>query len=453
MRRIENDSNTMATITILTNDHQASTTNVITTSPTMLQSNNHCKDSNEEATQQHPPPQHLLPQHRSRKQKHEHLLSMPIEEEDPLQFSLNEGSTSLDNQQVGATAFFEGKTEPAAAAESVTPVNVRKRGRPRKIIKNATPATPQTAAASAKNDQLLEKSDEQHEIGGGGVDDKAIKSRNTRVQMLRKRLAIDMVATEQPPPIMEADLIVQDEIDARLDTTPRRDRPLRTPLRTSRRSATPNMLQIEKQQPKRINELVPAAVGATATSAVAPDARKTQNNKSKKSSQMMNDSTTTTSINHHQHFGGSNSSISSACSSSSLSSSTTTSAAVAMAAQIDLTMSSSSSSNSGGGSSSNTITTVEAGGGHQLKLANSMLPPTTILSSSDPLADVIFKPNDFSSLVAAEQLRSPISKSRHTSLEDVNMIMLTPEALSRKGSRTDSQDDTGGSGADNSGGK
>ncbi|GBP02714.1 Supporter of activation of yellow protein [Eumeta japonica] len=70
------------------------------------------------------------------------------------------------------------------------------------------------------------------------------------------------------------------------------------------------------------------------------------------------------------------------------------------ASQIDLTMSSSSSNSNS--STTNTVTTAEAtySSKHSLDGSNnSMLPPTTILSSSDPLPDVVFKHNDFSSIL------------------------------------------------------
>lgn len=310
-----------------------------------------------------------IPQHqRSRKQKHENLLPIPIDEvADSIQKSSSEG--------------IENHIEHISDRnENTTPI-VKKRGRPKKsetILQSST-AKDEATPANTENRQDY-------------------KSR--RVQLLRKRLAIDMVDAEQPVTKISDVVLPVESNDNNNDIdnidTPKRDRSLRTPLRTSRRSNTPILFQTDSKTMKNKplfslpseNKKVPGA-GAE---------------------------------NDFNHFIESNSSISSASSSTVTSTvaSMSNNVCISVVSQIDLTMSSSSSNSNS--STTNTITTVEAttrndsvmignsdgsincgivGGNSN----NSMLPPTTILSSSDPLPDVIFRPNDFSSIIATQQLR------------------------------------------------
>ncbi|XP_073831254.1 PHD finger protein enhancer of yellow 3 [Musca autumnalis] len=273
---------------------------------------------------------------RSRKQKHEHLLPIPADEEvSTIQTNSENDDNSVNN--------------------SPTPI-IKKRGRPRKS---------DVTAISSKTKEETTLS-----VTANNVDNKS-----RRVQLLRKRLAIDMVDAEQPiTGTTEIDLLARveglSECQSNADTS-KRERSLRTPLRTSRRSNTPNSLQ--KDQRDASNMFISSS----------EERKKIKEIESKRA---------------FIHFVESNSSASSA-SSNSLSTvpvntiTNTGNSSSLLPSQIDLTMSSSSSSSNG--STTNTITTVEA---------TSMLPPTTILSS-DPLPDVVFKSSDFSSIIASQQLQ------------------------------------------------
>ncbi|XP_059222328.1 supporter of activation of yellow protein-like [Stomoxys calcitrans] len=305
---------------------------------------------------------------RLRKQKHEHLLPIPMDEvTDAIQTNSND---SLDLQI------------NIDSNENSTPI-VKKRGRPKKSEINLT----------------SENAKEEHTINSDNRQD--CKAR--RVQLLRKRLAIDMVDAEQPVALI-TDIATSggpedNKSEQNIIETPKRERNLRTPLRTSRRSNTPINFQSELKTSK-----------SKPLSSLSLENKKTSND--------------TGSENELNHFHESNSSISSVSfhSSSTIQNITNIANSVShsMTSQIDLTISSSSSNSNG--STTNTITTVEAtsrndgpvfvipdcsvnGANIGSNSHNSMLPPTTILSSSDPLPDMIFKPNDFSSIIATQQLR------------------------------------------------
>ncbi|XP_058979847.1 supporter of activation of yellow protein [Musca domestica] len=286
-----------------------------------------------------------LPIHqRLRKQKHEHLLPIPADE-------------------VGNTIQSNSEDDVQCQNDNSTPI-IKKRGRPKKSDVAAIPS--KTKEETTTN-----------------VTANAVDNKSRRVQLLRKRLAIDMVDAEQPivatalvDSVKDGEGVIehQNNVDAA-----KRERNLRTPLRTSRRSNTPNTLQIESRH--ATGKLIAPLDGRRAVKEIETESD-------------------------FNHFLESNSSVSSVSShtSSTANVNTTTilnSASTSMPSQIDLTMSSSSSSSNG--STTNTITTVEA---------TSMLPPTTILSS-DPLPDVVFQPNDFSSMMATQQLNES-SLSVHT---------------------------------------
>lgn len=269
------------------------------------------------------------------------------------------------------------------ANENSTPVQ-KKRGRPKKSIVNITTfnnevnsLTPQLTTPAQKED--IPQTDS--------------TSKSRRVQLLRKRLAIDMVDADEPLRVLDelessgnmVGATSEDDKNENLDLEAQKR--LRTPLRTSRRSNTPTVVQMESKTKQR-----------------APSSLAMDNNNKKSSLLKQNNENALNS------FLESNSSIpSSACSNSSATLASTvqditTAHSLSMATQIDLTMSSSSSNSNG--STTNTITTVEANisnnatpglvlgsagntvcsgvvGGGGGSSNNSMLPPTTILSSSD----------------------------------------------------------------------
>ncbi|XP_030568706.1 supporter of activation of yellow protein [Drosophila novamexicana] len=297
------------------------------------------------------------PTHRSRKQKHERILNTELEEaqQQPaahMEHALSNGSLLLAEERLAvATAAA------AAAAASVyseqqeahvstplagtgtgtgTPLpvsTVRRRGRPKRNANELTPAP--AAAAATVTETLLEA-------------DSAVQSR--RVQLLRKRLAIDMVSAEQP------------EL-----------------LATAHHAATTTELNPGGMMPR------------------------------------FGSNTTVESNNNGMAY--------------------------ALATQIDLTMCSSSSSTSNGSAAITTTTVAAAAAAAAAATVDSsicsMLPPTTILSSSDPLPDVIFQPNDFSSLTATQQLRTNNNNSNNSN---------------NNNSQHDSQDEDNYSALENSGG-
>ncbi|XP_065366411.1 supporter of activation of yellow protein [Calliphora vicina] len=341
----------------------------------------------------------LTSHQRARKQKHEHLLPIAMEE-------------VIESSQTNSNDSFELPAENNSneqANENSTPVQKR-RGRPKKSIVNITTLnnevnslTPQLTNPAQKEETPLTDS----------------TSKSRRVQLLRKRLAIDMVDADEPLRVLDelessgniVGAASEDDKNENLELETQKR--LRTPLRTSRRSNTPTVVQMESKTKQR------------------PPSSLAMDNNNKKSSSLLKQNNE----NALNSFLESNSSIpSSACSNSSATLASTvqditTAHSLSMATQIDLTMSSSSSNSNG--STTNTITTVEANissnatpglvlgsagntvcigvvGGGGGSSNNSMLPPTTILSSSDPLPDVIFKPNDFSSILATQQLRAPM---------------------------------------------
>ncbi|XP_075158597.1 PHD finger protein enhancer of yellow 3 [Haematobia irritans] len=305
---------------------------------------------------------------RIRKQKHEHLLQIPLNEvDDVIHTNSNE---SLDLQ-------IDNSLNPKQDTSGV----VKKRGRPRKSDITVT-------SQNAKDDS-----------------DSRDDNKSRKVQLLRKRLAIDMVNVEQPITEITDNTGTEESIvgsnSEQMSEGQKRERSLRTPLRTSRRSNTPisfkNELKITKNK---------------SSSALTLPNRKTSKEAGSENE-----------FNHFLESNSSVSSVSSNCLSASNTNITNISNSVtnSMNSQIDLTISSSSSNSNG--STTNTVTTVEAttihgctftvntdsnvNGGSNIgcNSNNSMLPPTTILSSSDPLPDVIFKQNDFSSIIVTQQLR------------------------------------------------
>lgn len=457
----------MATLTILTDD-ESSNTKLITTSPTIFGGNHHVVDiSNEVAptenstvTMDLSSPKTSL--HRPRKQRHEHLLAIPLDEEDTLQYNLNHDAAAncyTSNEHLASSA-----KAVAASTEQLTtpntPVGIKRRGRPKKNALNsaATAAAVTTHAAAAA---MLNDTSSIGAVDTPGTDG---VSKSRRVELLRKRLAIDMVDAEQPSE-------EQDSTVAAVDTeASKRERIVRTGARTSRRTILPGgaLTPTTKIKSSGNNGEVPikgrkrsvnALLGGSAT--IASTNTTITNSVSDSIMSVLN------------HYGGSNSSISSAYSSSSMSSATVTTAAgppvnagvpttISLATQIDLTMCSSSSSGSNG---STTATMTTAGGSIaassgaisvavQNQSSSSMLPPATILSSSDPVPDVVFRPNDFSSLMATQQLRAA---QCNTSLETDLLRMQT----TLDGAKFDIRDDDStsqvggafGSGADISGGK
>lgn len=389
---------------------------------------------------------------RARKQKHDNLIPIPMDEVVDSMQNISNDSYDFPPRNPNLIS-----SDPQSS-ENSTPI-VRKRGRPKRVNNsnpNACNEIPQTGAVIHNNETTTPQTD--------------MASKSRRVQLLRKRLAIDMVDADEPLRVldeMESNVNnlhtgVADEQNNENETdSQRKDRSLRNPLRTSRRSNTPTVLQVESKTKIRPN------------SSLAMD-----NGCNKKSLQKQNNE------NILNHYHESNSSISSICSNSSATLTSTTASAMScttkttlsMATQIDLTMSSSSSSSNG--STTNTITTVEAtlsskrgiplgmntgksvinvnsgigndssnascgniggsgGSGGSGSSNNTMLPPTMILSS-EPLPDVIFKSNDFSSILATQQLRAPVVKS-------------SMDNLQTESQEEDVVDDV--SGPDNSGGK
>ncbi|XP_039496863.1 supporter of activation of yellow protein [Drosophila santomea] len=306
--------------------------------------------------------QALPPSHRSRKQKHERILNTDLEGSlfPPTQqqaISTPDQNGALSSEVETEEAKAQDPLEPATPQlpPVATPAGTgKKRGRPKRIQNQNTAEGGVTAAVTPKPGTPQEEATS------------AVKSR--RVQLLRKRLAIDMVSVGQEQtdmaakasPVGEPNARVDDDLAGALETPKSRDhRPLRATRRTTTNtpSTNTNLQPTPKSTRKRQSK---ASVQQTQlpppTMAQFGSAEAESNNN--------------------------NSSIS-----------------FALTAQIDLTMCSSSSSTSSGAAANQQVI---GGSG-----SSSMLPPTTILSSSDPLPDVIFQPNDFSSIMATQQLRSP----------------------------------------------
>ncbi|XP_020803477.1 supporter of activation of yellow protein isoform X1 [Drosophila serrata] len=325
---------------------------------------NKCNDTHSDTLQAVPPT------HRSRKQKHERILNTDME--DTLFAPVQQQQVLLTSDQNG-TMFPEDEgaeskaqdplehtvTQPAPPP-SVTPASTgKRRGRPKRI-QNQSITDPAHASATPKS------------TPGAAPEEanSAVKSR--RVQLLRKRLAIDMVsvASEQAEEtagstvLGEPDVRAEDELVGATETPTRREH---RPLRATRRTM-PNTNANTNPQP------------------TPKSTRKRQSKASAQHSQLPPPPPPTL-----VQFGGPEPESNNNNNSSNM--------AFALAAQIDLTMCSSSSSTSSGTAANQQMI---SGSG-----SSSMLPPTTILSSSDPLPDVIFQPNDFSSIMATQQLRSP----------------------------------------------
>ncbi|KAH8354819.1 hypothetical protein KR084_009129 [Drosophila pseudotakahashii] len=318
--------------------------------------------------------QALPPSHRSRKQKHERILNTDLEDAlfPPTQ---QQAISTPDQNGAGAGGGLsseikvdrdEAKVQdpleqpPTPLPPVATPAAAgtgKKRGRPKRIQNQSTaesaavtpkPGTPQKEASSAVNSR--------------------------RVQLMRKRLAIDMVSVGQEQtdaPAKGATSLgdgpnprVDDELPGGAPETPKsRDhRQLRTTRRTTIHNPSPS----------------------TNTTNLQPTPKSTRKRQSKASSAQQPPPAMA-------QFGSPEAESNNNNNNSSMSFALT---------QIDLTMCSSSSSTSSGAAVNHQQ--VISGSG-----SSSMLPPTTILSSSDPLPDVIFQPNDFSSIMATQQLRSP----------------------------------------------
>ncbi|XP_033171100.1 supporter of activation of yellow protein [Drosophila mauritiana] len=302
--------------------------------------------------------QALPPSHRSRKQKHERILNTDLEGSlfPPTQqqaISTPDQNGALSSEVDAEDAKAQDPLEPATPQPPpvATPAGTgKKRGRPKRVQNQSSadggvavtpkPGTPQEEVNSA------------------------VKSR--RVQLLRKRLAIDMVSVGQEQADIKAKekessvgvpiASVEDGLAEALESPKTRDH---RPLRATRRTVTSTNTNLQ------------------------PTPKSTRKRQSKASVQQSPLPPPTMS-----QFG----------SSEAESNNNNSSISFALSAQIDLTMCSSSSSTSSGAAANQQVI---VGSG-----SSSMLPPTTILSSSDPLPDVIFQPNDFSSIMATQQLRS-----------------------------------------------
>ncbi|KAH8318439.1 hypothetical protein KR074_010303 [Drosophila pseudoananassae] len=307
-------------------------------------------------------PLHSTPphSHRSRKQKHERILN--TEMEDPIFPATQQPPVALPEQNGTVATYPEHDIGEAKAqdpmdlassqlSQAPTPASTgKRRGRPKRV----------------QNQSVIEPANLPNQYTPTDTPQE-VKSR--RVQLLRKRLAIDMVSQDQLPDaasagagVGEQNAMAEDEPAGIVETPTRRDRQ----LRASRRTVTPS----QQATPK-----------AT---------RKRQSKANAQASQLPPPPPPPMLVN----FGGSDA--------ESNNNNNSTSMSFALAAQIDLTTCSSSSSTSSGAPGAHQAASGISGSG-----SSSMLPPTTILSSSDRLKDVIFQPNDFSSIMATQQLRSP----------------------------------------------
>ncbi|XP_036345618.1 supporter of activation of yellow protein-like, partial [Rhagoletis pomonella] len=463
VRRIDSESHTMATLTILTDD-ESSNTKLITTSPTIFGGNHHVVDITNDVVQSQNAPITMdlsSPKasiHRPRKQRHEHLLAIPLDEEDPIQFDLN--NVVAENRPPSnelATAAAKAVVTHSDQLPANPPI-VRRRGRPKK---NTTAAATPNAAPALPAATLNEPS-----VASADAAPTEIVSKARRVELLRKRLAIDMVDAEQPSDELEsADVANESE-------TSTSDRALRTGARSSRRSILPGgaITPVTKVKPIGANNGEVALKNRKRSANILSGGGSTGavNNNAANS---ISDVGVTSVLN---HYGGSNSSLSSAYSSSSMSSATvttaagaqlgtgtSTSASISLATQIDLTMCSSSSSASNGSTTatmtiagaSTTTSTCAINAAVQNQSSSSMLPPATILSSSDPVPDVVFRPNDFSSLMATQQLRAAHTAGLSIETDLLRMqVTLNSAKFDGRDDETTSQSGGGdGSGADLSG--
>ncbi|EDV44540.2 uncharacterized protein Dana_GF20276, isoform A [Drosophila ananassae] len=297
--------------------------------------------------------------HRSRKQKHERILN--TEMEDAIFPSAQQPPVALPEQNGTVATYPEHDIGEAKAQDPMDPTNQlsqaptpastgKRRGRPKRVQQN------QSAIEPANLPNQYTPTDTPQEV----------KSR--RVQLLRKRLAIDMVSQDQLADgasagagLGEQNASVEDEPAGVVETPTRRDRQLRASRRTT---TTPSQQATPKATRKRQSK-----ANAQASQLPPPPPPMLA------------------------QFGGSEAESNN---------NNSTSMSFALAAQIDLTMCSSSSSTSSGAPGAHQAVSGISGSG-----SSSMLPPTTILSSSDRLKDVIFQPNDFSSIMATQQLRSP----------------------------------------------
>lgn len=342
-------------------------------------------------------PLHSTPahSHRSRKQKHERILN--TEMEDPIfPSSAQQPPVALPEQNGTVATYPEHEIGEAKAQDPMDPTNQlsqaptpastgKRRGRPKRVQNQSAIEPP----ANLPNQYTPADTPQE------------VKSR--RVQLLRKRLAIDMVSQDQLPDAPSAgaglgqqSAVAEDEPAGVVETPTRRDRQ----LRATRRTTTPSQQATPKATRKRQSK---ASAQASQLPPPPPP--------------ML------------VQFGGSDTE------SNNNNNNNSTSMSFALAAQIDLTMCSSSSSTSSGAPGAHQTASGISGSG-----SSSMLPPTTILSSSDRLKDVIFQPNDFSSIMATQQLRSPRPSST--------------SGGSAGGSQPDSHDeDNYNSALDNSGGE
>ncbi|XP_067635687.1 supporter of activation of yellow protein [Eurosta solidaginis] len=410
VRRIDSESHTMATLTILTDD-ESSNTKLITTSPTIFSGNHHVVDiTNDVASSDNVPITMELSSpktsnHHSRKQRHENLLAIPLDEENSLQYMNYDDAADIpvmaQNEHSNATKAAA-SAQPLEQLTTSTPV-VKRRGRPKKNPSNnlATSAVVQTPSEEA-------------DTAGGTADEVA-----RRVELLRKRLAIDMVATESPAEELEStDVVNETEVS-------KSERALRTGARSSRRSVLPvaAITPVAKNKPVANNGEIATKKNKRPVSTLGTSENvAVSNTKTINPTGLMSGAAVPV----LNHCGGSNSSLSSAYSSSSISSATVTtatgsqpstgvSASISLSTQIDLTMCSSSSSTSNGSTTAtmtiagvrSSVTTGAINVAVQNQSSSSMLPPATILSSSDPVPDMVFRPNDFSSIMATQQLRAP----------------------------------------------
>ncbi|XP_016949471.1 supporter of activation of yellow protein isoform X2 [Drosophila biarmipes] len=311
--------------------------------------------------------QALQPSHRSRKQKHERILNTDLE--DALFPPTQQQAISTPDQNGALSSEIQADDakaqDPLEQPTTQLPLPVatpagtgKKRGRPKRIQnQSATESAGAIAAVTPKPGPPQEETSS------------AVKSR--RVQLLRKRLAIDMVSVSQEQTdaaakdssMSEPNARINDvELPGALETPKSRDH---RQLRATRRTTTHNPSPNANLQP------TPKAT------------RKRQSKASAQHSQLAPPPPAMDQFSILETESNNNNS---------------SSMSFALTAQIDLTMSSSSSTSSGAAANQQVI----SGSG-----SSSMLPPTTILSSSDPLPDVIFQPNDFSSIMATQQLRSP----------------------------------------------
>ncbi|XP_017055408.2 LOW QUALITY PROTEIN: supporter of activation of yellow protein [Drosophila ficusphila] len=315
--------------------------------------------------------QSLPPSHRSRKQKHERILNTELE--DALFPGSQHQAMIPTPDQNGALSAAEAEV----AAEAKAQQDPLEQPPPAQLPSTATSAAPSTGKKRGRPKRIQPN---QSTTDPGAVTPKpATPQESRRVQLLRKRLAIDMVSVgpeqadmtpKNAAAVGEPNARVEEELTgAGVETPKGRDH---RQLRTTRRSTIHN----------------PSA-NANATTNLQPTPKTTRKRQSKANAMHSQQQLPIAPFgipleaeSNNNNNNNNNSSLS-----------------FALTAQIDLTMCSSSSSTSSGAAANQQLV---SGSG-----SSSMLPPATILSSSDPLPDVIFQPNDFSSIMATQQLRSP----------------------------------------------